>query len=83
MFFFWIFFRVYPSLPQWFKSKNFLESKIEQLTNDLEEGLKENDAIEEKYKNTLNKEEFASTNSDDESQKDKKNKPDIKAKDEN
>jgi hypothetical protein len=57
-----------------FKSKNFLESKIEQLTNDLEEGLKENDAIEEKYKNTLNKEEFASTNSDDESQKDKKNK---------
>lgn len=57
-----------------FKSKNFLESKIEQLTNDLEEGLKENDAIEEKYKNTLNKEEFSSTNSDDESQKDKKNK---------
>ena len=59
-----------------FKSKNFLESKIEQLTNDLEQGIKENTDIEEKYKNTLNKEEFASTNSndDDDVQIDKKSK---------
>lgn len=38
-----------------FKNKGFLMSKIEQLTNNFQEGLEENKDIINKYKNKLNK----------------------------
>jgi hypothetical protein len=44
-----------------FKSKSFIEKTVEKLTNELEEGIKENNAIEEKYRNTSNKEDFDNT----------------------
>jgi len=44
-----------------FKSKSFIEKTVENLTNELEEGIKENTAIEEKYRNTANKEDFDDT----------------------
>jgi hypothetical protein len=44
-----------------FKSKSFIEKTVEKLTNDLEEGIKENNAIEEKYRDTATKEDFDNT----------------------
>ena len=34
-----------------FKSKSFIVKTVEKLTNELEDGIKENNAIEEKYRN--------------------------------
>jgi len=54
-----------------FKSKSFIEKTVEKLTNDLEEGIKENNAIEEKYRDTANREEFDNTDSSDKPKKEK------------
>jgi hypothetical protein len=44
-----------------FKGKSFIEKTVEKITNELEEGIKENDEIEEKYRNTARKEDFNNT----------------------
>lgn len=54
-----------------FKSKSFIEKTVEKLTNDLEEGIKENNAIEEKYRDTTNREDFDNTDSTNKPKKEK------------
>ena len=54
-----------------FKSKSFIEKTVEKLTNDLEEGIKENNAIEEKYRDTTNREDFDNTDSSNKPKKEK------------
>ena len=57
-----------------FKSKSFIEKTVEKLTNELEDGIKENNAIEEKYKDSTSKEDFANTDNTPNSNKPKKEK---------
>ncbi len=57
-----------------FKSKSFIEKTVEKLTNELEEGIKENNQIEEKYKNTANREDFDNTDNTPNLNKEKKEK---------
>jgi len=54
-----------------FKSKSFIEKTVEKLTNELEEGIKENNAIEEKYRDTANMEDFDNTDSSNKPKKEK------------
>ena len=54
-----------------FKSKSFVEKTVEKLTNELEEGIKENNAIEEKYRDTANKEDFDNTDNTNKQKKEK------------
>jgi hypothetical protein len=55
-----------------FKSKSFIEKTVENLTNELEEGIKENNTIEEKYRNTATKEDFDNTDNTPNTDKPKK-----------
>ena len=57
-----------------FKSKSFIEKTVEKLTNELEDGIKENNAIEEKYRNTANKEDFDNTDNTPNTDKPKREK---------
>jgi hypothetical protein len=54
-----------------FKNKSFIEKTVEKLTNELEEGIKENNAIEDTYKKSIDKEEFNNTNKSTKSNKNK------------
>jgi len=57
-----------------FKSKSFIKKTVEKLTNELEDGIKENNAIEEKYRNTANKEDFDNTDNTPNTDKSKREK---------
>ena len=57
-----------------FKSKSFIEKTVDKITNELEEGIKENHEIEEKYKNTATKEDFDNTDKSSKEKKDKSKK---------